>query len=180
MYGPTYIFWADLTPFSLKAAKASTSGGDTKNTKGKKAGAAQKAPKKMDQKARDNKTIQMLKDTVAKLKQDSVSTKLKQSLLENSELKKENAEARANGFIPQEKAGSKSAPKDPDQPLGSNKKKPKKGDQKVEPEPELELEPEPEPEPEHQPQPGAGAKASSTAESETTTADPEATPPTQP
>ena len=167
MHGPTCIFWANLTPFSLQKSPG---------------GAAQKGPKKMDQKARDSKTIQMLKDTVAKLKQDSVSTKLKQSLLENSELKKENAEARANGFIPQEKAGSKSAPKDPDQPLGSDKKKPKKRDQKLEPEPELELgaEPEPEPEPEHEHQPEPGAKASSTAESETTTVDPGASPPTQP
>jgi hypothetical protein len=48
---------------------------NTKNAKGNKAGAAQKGPKKMDQKARDNTTVQMLKDTVAKLKKDSVSAK---------------------------------------------------------------------------------------------------------
>jgi hypothetical protein len=51
----------------------------------------------------------MLEDTVAKLKQDSVFTKLKQSLLKLSELEKNLSEARANGFIQQETTGSKPA-----------------------------------------------------------------------
>jgi hypothetical protein len=123
MHGPICIFWANQTPFSLQKSPG---------------GAAQKGPKKMDQKARDNKTIQMLKDTVAKLKQDSASTKLKQSLLKNSELEKEIADLK-------EKAGSK--PADPDQ-----------SDGKPTPAPISELTTKPAPAPESEPEPEAKQK----------------------